>query len=144
MIKKLTQHQVVRYIIGGGTSATVSLSLLFVFNSILHIYYITASIMSFLIAFFVSWTFHKFWTFKERSTDNMHKQGGLYLLTSLFGLSLNTLILYVSVDIVHLPVLVGQIIAGVLVACCTFFISKHVVFKKKAVHSTEDVLNKYL
>ena len=143
-MKYFTQHQIVRYIIGGGTSACVNLLSLYFFNSVLNVYYITASVIAFMIAFFVSWAFHKFWTFREHSVDNLHTQGGLYLLTSLFGLSLNTLILYTCVDIIHLPVLIGQIIAGGLVACCTFFISKHIVFKRKPVHTTEEVLDEFL
>jgi putative flippase GtrA len=144
MIKKLTQHQIVRYLIGGSTSAVVNLLVLYFFNSVLGIYYLTASILAFCIAFFVSWAFHKFWTFREHSMDNAHTQGALYLLSSLFGLSLNTLILFVSVDIVHLPVLFGQIIAGGLVACCTFFISKHFIFKKKPLHTNEEILEEML
>ena len=105
IFKYFTQHTVVRYIIGGGTSAVVNLSLLFFLNSIIGIYYLTASIVAFIAGFFVSWAFHKFWTFRDHSTNNLHTQGGLYLLSSLFGLSLNTLILYIAVDIVHLPVL---------------------------------------
>jgi len=144
MIKHLTKHMVVRYIIGGGTSAVINLITLFIFNSVFGVYYITASIIAFMVAFFSSWAFHKFWTFREHSTDNMHAQGALYFLTSLFGLALNTLILYTCVSLLHLPVLVGQIIAGALVACCTFFISKHIVFKKKEVQSTQNVLDEFL
>ena len=143
MIKYFTQHQIVRYLIGGGTSAVINLVSLYFFNSILGIYYITASIIAFIISFLMSLIFHKFWTFQERSTDNLHRQGGLYLLASLFGLGLNTLILYIAVDGFHLFVLVGQIIAGGLTACCTFFISKHIVFKAKP-RDTKEVLDEFL
>lgn len=143
-MKYFKEHTIVRYIIGGGASAGVNFSFLYFFNYILGIYYLTASIMAFTIAFFVSWTFHKFLTFRDHSTENMRKQGALYLLVSLFGLSLNTLILYISVDIFHLPVLVGAVIAGGLTACCTFFISKHFVFKSKPVVETKDLLDEFL
>lgn len=144
MINKITQYQIVRYIIGGGTSACINLLSLYILNSVVGLYYLSASIIAFIIAFFVSWAFHKFWTFREHSMDNMHTQGGLYLLSSIGGLALNTLILYVGVDIIHFPVLVSQIIAGGLVACCTFFVSKHIIFKKTSIHTTDEVLKEFL
>ena len=147
MIKRLTTHitqyQFVRYVIGGCTSAAVNLSSLYLFNSVLHIYYLLASMMSFSIAFFVSLTFHKFWTFGDRRTDNMAKQGSLYLASSLFGLCMNTVLLYISVQHFHTSVLIGQVIAGGLTACCTFFISKYIVFRKQPLSDTE-VLDEFL
>ncbi len=132
MIKKFIQHTIVRYIIGGGTSAVINLFVFYVCNSVFHIHYLVASVIAFIIAFFVSLSFHKFWTFRDHSTDNLHTQGFLYLLNSLFGLGLNTLILYICVHYFSLLPLIGQIIAGALTAFCTFFISKHFVFKTKS------------
>lgn len=128
-MKRFTKYMVVRYVIGGTTSACVNLSVLYITNTVIGIYYLLASIVAFCVAFFVSLLLHKFWTFRDHSTENIHKQGAKYLMSSLFGLSLNTLLMYVFVDIVHVNVLVSQVFAGLLVACCTFFISKHFVFK---------------
>lgn len=130
MIEKIAGYTIVRYLIGGGTSAAVNLIIFYFLNSVSGVHYITSSVIAFAFAFFVSLTFHKFWTFRDHSTQNMHIQGFYYLLSSLFGLSLNTLILYICVDYFGLLPLVGQIIAGALTACCTFFISKYIIFKK--------------
>lgn len=130
MIEKITRHTIVRYLIGGSTSAVVNLVVFYTLNSLNDVHYITSSIIAFLAAFFVSLIFHKFWTFRDHSTENIHVQGFMYLLSSLFGLGLNTLILYVCVDQFGLLPLVGQIIAGGLTACCTFFISKHLIFNQ--------------
>jgi putative flippase GtrA len=130
-MKYLTRHMIVRYIVSGGTSAGVNLATLFVLNTLLHVYYITASILAFIIAFFVSLLLHKYWTFEDRRTEGVHIQAGMYLLSSLFGLLLNTIILYVCVEYIHTPVLVGQVIAGGLVACVTFFISRDIIFTNR-------------
>ena len=55
MIKFLTKYQFVRYVIGGGTSACVNLTTLYILNLKFGIYYIYASIVAFIMAFFVSW-----------------------------------------------------------------------------------------
>ncbi len=138
MISLITSYTIVRYLIGGGTSAFVNLSTFYLFHYVWGFYYINASIVAFVVAFFVSLAFHKFWTFKDHSMENIHIQGIYYLGSSLFGLFLNTSILYISVDYLRLAPFLGQIIAGGLTACCTFFISKNLIFNRKIeVNTTE-------
>ena len=135
MIRAFTKHLLVRYIISGGTAATVDLSLLYVFNFILGMNYLLAATLAFALAFSVSFVLQKFWTFKDVSTEGIHKQTFIYLGTSLFGLILNTLLMYVFVSFFHINVIVAQILAGGLVACCTFFISRDFVFKNRGEHT---------
>lgn len=132
-MKRFTKHLIVRYVISGGTSAVINLSTLSFLYYIKHMYYIYAAIIAFIVSFLVSLVLQKFWTFEDRSRNNLSVQIGKYLITSLLGLSLNTFILYVLVDHLHLYVYVGQIIAGGLVACVTFFISRKYVFKGQTV-----------
>ena len=129
MIKRLTKHLLVRYVISGGTSATINLCLFFWLHHIEHVYYITASIIAFVMAFLVSLTLQKFWTFRDHSMDGLHRQVGKYLLTSIFGLAVNTFVLYICVEYFRFYALAGQIVAGIATASCTFFLSKHFVFK---------------
>lgn len=131
MIKKIhesKEYTMVRYVIAGTTSACVNLSVLYIFNTIVGLFYLTASIIAFIVAFFVSWGLHKFWTFKDHSLEGAHKQGIKYLASSLFGLSLNTTLMYTFVSILRFWVLPSQVLAGLMVAGFTFFISKHLVF----------------
>lgn len=126
----LSRHVVLRYLVSGGMAGVTDLAALYFLNTILGLYYLLAAILAFLTAFAVSFTMHKFWTF-ESHEEETHKQVILYLGTSLFGLSLNTLLMYLFVDFIHLKVLLSQIIVGFLVASVTFFISRSIVFKYK-------------
>lgn len=130
LIDELTSHVVVRFIISGGTSAVVDLTFLYILNSVLKMHYLPAAIIAFLIAFCVSFTLHKFWTFKSH-VEETHKQAVMYMASSLFGLCLNTLLMYVFVDIFNFAVLVAQVIVGAMVAFSSFFISHNFVFKNK-------------
>lgn len=132
-MKRFTKHMIVRYIISGGTSAIVNLAVLSLLYYIFHVYYILAGVIAFCIAFFVSLILHKFWTFDDPSMDGAHKQAGKYLVASVFGLILNTFILYICVDVLHFYVFLGQIVAGGLTACVTFFISRDHVFNQKII-----------
>jgi putative flippase GtrA len=136
IIAYLTKHVIVRFIISGGTGATTDLILLYILNTVCGIQYLLSSVLAFLLAFCVSFTLHKFWTFKSHEEET-HKQVALYLCSSLFGLCLNTLFMYIFVGHFHIAVMLSQIFAGALVACSSFFISRTFVFKyKKEIHTT--------
>jgi len=107
----------------------VNLSLFFVLHHFYNIYYIFASIVAFIVSFLVSLVLQKFWTFRDRSLHNFHHQIGKYLLTSLFGLIVDIIILFICVEYFKFYALVGQIVAGLLTACFTFSLSSRFVFK---------------
>lgn len=130
-MKRFTKHLIIRYLISGGTSAALNLGVLSLLYYVYGVYYLYASITASLLAFFLSLTLHKFWTFEDYSRNGIHIQISKYMATSLFGLGLNTLILYILVDYLHFFVYLGQVVAGGLVASVTFFISRSLVFKGK-------------
>ncbi len=136
MIKKLIdwgfellyKHVALRYLMSGGTAGVTDLAVLYLFHNIFSVYYLLSAIIAFILAFCVSFTLHKFWTFKSHEQET-HKQIVMYLGTSLLGLTLNTLLMYLFVDYLHVRVILSQIIVGLFVACCTFFVSRNIVFK---------------
>ena len=130
LVRYFTKHVAVRFIISGGTSALVDLTALYLLNSILGLYYLLSAILAFMIAFGVSFTLHKYWTFKSHQEET-HKQAIMYLGTSLFALFLNTLLMYIFVDFFHIQVLASQFFVGIMVAFSSFFISRNFVFKYK-------------
>lgn len=117
-----------RYFISGGTSGVTDIALLYIIHNIFGVYYLTSAIIAFIGAFFMSFMLHKYWTFKSHE-EQTHRQMAMYLVSSLFGLALNTVLMYVFVDYIHIGVITSQIIVGLLVACVSFFISRNIVFK---------------
>lgn len=130
LFDRVTEHVAVRFFISGSTSAFVDLTLLFLLNSVLKVHYLPSTILAFICAFGVSFTLHKFWTFKSHG-ESAHKQVVLYLGTSFLALVINTFLMYVFVDRLHIIVLPSQIIVGLMVAFFSFFLSRHFVFKYK-------------
>ena len=128
IINYFIKHTWIRFIIAGGTSAFVDLTLLFVLHEAFGVYYLLSAILAFVGAFGVSFTLHKYWTFKSHQEDT-NKQLILYLGTSLFGLFLNTVLMYVFVDVLGVGVMLSQLIVGGMVAFSSFFISRKFVFK---------------
>ncbi len=131
-IEIINEHVVVRYIISGGTAAATDLTILYILHSLIGIHYLISAILAYLVAFWVSFLLHKFWTFSSHE-ERTHKQVVMYFGTSSFALALNTLLMYIFVDHIHLPVMLAQFIVGAMVAFCSFFISRNFVFKYKKV-----------
>ena len=129
-IEYFTRHVGVRYFLAGGTGGVTDLGVLYLLNKVFGFYYLLSAIIAFLVAFCVSFILHKFWTFKSHETET-HKQALLYLGSSMFGLLLNTLLMYVFVSHFHQDVILSQIAVGFIVAFFSFFISRNFVFKYK-------------
>lgn len=130
-IVPLRYQQVVRYLIAGGTAAATDIILLFVFTSILDIWYLISTVLAFLIAFVVSFLLQKYWTFTDGANAAWKSQAIKYLAITSTNLGLNTLLMYVSVDFLHLHYLLAQIIVSGLIAVESYFIYQIFVFKKK-------------
>ncbi|MEK7169916.1 MAG: GtrA family protein [Patescibacteria group bacterium] len=125
-----------RYLVAGGTAAMVDLGLLYIFTDFFLIHYLWSAIWAFIVSFFVSFLLQKFWTFQNTETDRMHVQMTVYFLVAVANLALNTLLMYLFVDYFHIWYVLAQVLASGLIACESFFISRHIVFKRRVSSST--------
>lgn len=124
--------RLLRYLAAGTTAAIVDFGLLYLFTEKVGLHYLTSAILAFIVAFIVSFLLQKFWTFQDDSVDRVHAQAAFYLVIALLNLLLNTGLLYVFVDILHLWYMTGQFITSGLIAFESFFISRHFIFKRSS------------
>ncbi len=128
---------ILKYLVAGGTSAGVDILVLYILNGYFRLSYIPSSVLAFLVAFGVSFTLQKFWTFRDSSLK-IRTQATKYFFVTSCNLLLNTLLMYIFVDLVPLPyfldlshphkVLVSQVIVAGLVALQSFFLYQKFVF----------------
>ncbi len=123
------RRRIGKYLASGGTAAFVNLAALYFFTDILGIWYLASSALAFVVAFAVSYTLQKFWTFSDPTKDENHRQKALYFIVALFNLGVNTLLMHFFVETFHLGYLVAQVIAGGLIASGSFFVYRHLIFK---------------
>lgn len=128
-------QRIIKYLIAGGTATLVDLILLFLLTSIIGFHYLFSATLAFIVAFIVSFTFSKFWTFADKSEGNWGSQATIYLIITSTNLGLNTLLMYLLVDFMHLHYMSAQIITSALLACESYFAYQIFVFKKKPVVS---------
>ena len=127
-----TYRRAVKYIVSGGTAALVNITLLYFFTDTLGIWYLISAVLSFIVAFVVSFCFQKFWTFGDHSIDLMHSQAAVYLIVALVNLGINTALIYGFVEFVGIHYLIAQIMAGLIIACESFFVYKRFIFHSRA------------
>ncbi len=123
--------QVARYIISGGTAATVNLLLLYFFTDRLAIWYLFSTVLAYIVSFFVSFFLQKFWTFRDSRKDQINKQLMIYAGIAIFGLCFNVLLMYFLVDVLRIWYMFSQVIVGFILAFCNFLFYKFFVFNQQ-------------
>jgi putative flippase GtrA len=122
-----------KYVVSGGSSACINIGTLYLLTEYAHIHYLQSAVISFIIAFFISFLLQKFWTFQDMRKEIVHRQMMWYLGLSLTNLLINTLLIYSLVEYLHLWYLAAAVVSGALLAISNFFIYKHVIFTTEPV-----------
>jgi putative flippase GtrA len=122
--------KLLRFVISGGSATCVNILLLYVLTEHVHLWYLLSSIVAFLSAFLISFFLQKFWTFEDPAKDRMHTQFMQFLITMLAGLAFNTFLMYICVEYAHFPYILGQVLAGIVIAILNFIVYQKLIFKK--------------
>lgn len=132
--KIFSTHGIIfRFIVSGGVAAVIDLGVLYLLTAYAGFHYLTSVVIAFIIAFIASFTLQKFWTFRDHSIQNIHQQSIFYFAIALGNFFLNTYLVYVSVEKIHIHYLVAQILVGGMIACLSFVLYKYVIFAQQEV-----------
>ena len=131
----LYNHRIVRFLFSGGSAVATNIILLFILVHFFHIWYLLAAVVSFLAAVAISFILQKFLTFNDQSKSGAGKQATFYLAFQVFNLCLNTLLMYVGVDLLHIQYILVQVLIASMMAISNFFVYKHLVFTPDAVYN---------
>lgn len=124
----LYNHRVIRYLISGGTAAAVNLALLFVLVHFFGVWYLMAAVVAFIAGICVSFILQKFFTFSDYTRHRINEQTAFHLGLQVFNLGVNTLLMYVGVDLLGIQYLISQILIGSIMAFYNFLVYKYLVF----------------
>lgn len=103
--------------------------ILFILLNSFGIYYIISNVIAYSISTLNSYLWNSKWVFKY-SGDNVKETSLKFIVLNVIGLTLNTIILYLLVDIVGLNKLIALVITTGIVMILNYFINKFWVFKK--------------
>ena len=118
------------YLIVGGLATIVEWSGFWFFFHMLHIQYLLATALAFVFSTFANWVFGRLLVFRGKQKQSLLKEIASIYLTSIGGLILNLLIMYVMVDFLSMGEMVAKITATVLVFSYNYLIRKKLIYKK--------------
>jgi putative flippase GtrA len=122
---------IVRYVIAGGIASLSNFVTLYVLVQFLGVWYLLASIISFCVGIVTGYILHKFFAFRDKGEGNMIHQFMFFAGYQIVMLGVNTLLMYIAVDIIGIWYLLSQIITTTLIATINFIVFKKYIFKNK-------------
>lgn len=128
MSKKINEFiSFIKFGIVGISNTLVNWIIFFILNSI-GVYYIISNIIAYIIATANSYFWNSKWVFKNKKENKM-KTTLKFILLNIIGLILNSIILYVLVDLFNIDKMISLIIATGIIMIINYFINKLWVFK---------------
>ena len=117
------------YLIVGVIATATEWTIFYFFNSIIPtVHYNTATIVAYIISTFVNWLAGRMIVFKTSEQSIIKELTKIYL-TSLIGLGLNLVIMYLFVDILCVWEMLSKMIATAVVFFFNFIIRKFLIYK---------------
>ena len=121
--------EMLRFAIAGGTGFVIDYGCTYVFTSLLGLHYLLSTALAFTLSVVVNYLMCAYWVFQGADTKNTGVKAG-FLITSLIGLGLNELFMYLFVDALHLHYMVAKLIAVVLVMIWNYISKRKVLVKQ--------------
>ncbi len=127
----------VKFVLAGSIASLADLTVLYSLTEFFGVYYLVSAGFSFSFGFTVSFLLQKFWTFKNKKTNNLNIQILRYFLIFSVSLIVGIIILYFVVNKFGIYYIYGQILVDSNLAIGRFFISKYLIFKNETTNKKE-------
>ena len=126
--KKDLVKQILKFAICGGTAFIIDYGVFIVLTQVFKIYYLIASIISFTISVIYNYILSIKWVFKAKKQNV--KEFFIFVVLSIIGLGINSLIMYIFVDLISIHELISKVIATIIVMIYNFITRKIFVEEK--------------
>jgi len=128
-LKRKTVRQLIKFAIVGISGTIIDFFIYFLATRIFNLFYLLAKTISFLLAVLNNYLWNRLWTFRSQEKNKLLELSR-FGLTSLIGLGLNTLIMYICVEKIKIYDIASWFFATLFVFFWNFTINKFWVFKK--------------
>jgi putative flippase GtrA len=115
----------IRYIFAGGIGFVTAIVVLAFLVEVLNIWYLTASLITFVVATFVSFILQKHITFQNDERGLVGRQLIYFYALAIVNAGVNSLLLYTFVDGFGIFYLIGQFLASATIALYSFFVYRY-------------------
>ncbi len=116
------------YVVVGGFATIVEWVCFWLLNGVLHLHYVPATCLAFVVSTFANWLAGRMLLFKDTDTDIVKELAQIYA-TSIAGLLMNLAIMWVAVEVACLGAMVAKILATGIVFFWNFLVRKLLIYK---------------
>lgn len=136
----LKKHKTgLKYACSGGIGAAINLLILYILTDKIGIWYLTSSVVAFIISLLVGFFLQKFWTFRDNGFTHLKKQLTIYIILGGINFFLSPTLLYVFVERFHIWYVLAAVFVMGTLAIVNYLINKFITFKKDIPHESINV-----
>lgn len=128
---KGTIVQLFRYGFVGGAAFLVDYGALYILTEFAGFHYLLSATIAFILGLLTNYLLSISWVFNNGKMSNRLLEFLVFALIGVIGLGLNTIIMYISTDLLGVHYMISKIISTVLVFFWNFFARKFILFKSK-------------
>ena len=134
-LKKLWKKykEIITYLFFGGVTTVVNYGVYVLCGHVFHLDVVPSNIIAWILAVIVAFVTNKLWVFESKSwkAGIVGKEFAEFVLARLSTLVIETVLLWIFVDKLHVNDLVMKIITNVIVVVLNYIFSKFIIFRKK-------------
>ena len=121
--------QLSSYVFVGGSAALIEWISFFILAKKMGMYYISSTIIAFMLATFTNWLVGRNTTFKNTRKDNILNEIFWVYIVSAVGLIINVTIMFLFVNVLLFDTMIAKIIGTGIVFIWNFVIRQYVIYK---------------
>ena len=125
-------RRISKFVVTGGLAAAVTLSTFVILTELCRLWYLAASILSYIASFFVNFFLQKFWTFHNTDKTRTNIQMLLFTFNSFINLALNAGFMYGLVDVLGTHHIFAQVLVIGSLAVMNYMLYWLVIFRQSA------------
>lgn len=125
--------EILLYLFFGGVTTVVNYGVYALCGHVFHLGVVPSNIIAWVLAVIVAYVTNKLWVFESKSwkAKVVGKEFGEFVLARLSTLVIETILLWIFVDKLHVNDLIMKIITNVIVVILNYIFSKFFIFKGK-------------
>ena len=128
--KYLLNRRIILYLIFGFLTTLVNILAYIFFVDFIQLYYLYGNIIAWFVSVVFAYITNRIWVFESKNKKIL-LEFTLFVGGRLFSGFLDTLLLYIFVDIFIIDDLISKIIIGIIVVIINYILSRDIIFKSK-------------
>lgn len=116
-------NQILKFGVVGGGAFLIDYILLYILTEYLNIYYLTSSIISFIISLIFNYILSIKWVFDVTKKQTI-KEVLIFVVLSVLGLGINQVVMYVGADLLNIHYMFTKLVATAIVMVWNFVTRK--------------------